>query len=314
MMAEAVLLGEAMALFHAKEAGALEDVSEFTRSLAGAEVNVCIGLKRLGHEVTYITKLGVDPLGKYIRRALEREGIGQEFISFDKEHQSGLVMKSRVAQGDPVVEYYRKNSAATFITPADVEHVSFDGVRLVHITGIMPAISESACAATYRLVQKAKLEGIYISFDPNLRPQLWHNRDVMVRTINDLASHANLVLPGLREGEILTGSGDPGKIADFYREMGVRTVIVKLGAEGAYVCDGEKRFTVEGYRVDRVVDTVGAGDGFAVGVLSGKLDGLHLEEAVRRGNAIGAMQVMAEGDNEGLPTRGELEAFMSRGK
>ncbi len=311
-MAEVLLLGEPMTMFHANDVGAIEDVSEFTRSLAGAEVNVCIGLRRLGHDVTYITKLGTDPFGKYIYRALEREGIGRDFITFDQEHSSGLVMKSRVSHGDPAVEYYRKNSAASHITPADVEHVHFAGVRLIHITGIMPAISESACASTYRLVQKAKQEGIYVSFDPNLRPQLWHNTDVMVRTINDLASHADLVLPGIGEGKILTGSDDPDDIADFYMDMGVCTVIIKLGAAGAYCCDGKKRFTVPGYRVEHVVDTVGAGDGFAVGVLDGMLAGLPWEEAAKRGNAIGAMQVMAEGDNEGLPTRDALEGFLAQ--
>lgn len=311
-MAEVVLLGEPMTMFHANDVGAIEDVSEFTRSLAGAEVNVSIGLRRLGYDVTYITKLGTDPFGKYIYRALEREGIGRDFITFDQEHSSGLVMKSRVAHGDPVVEYYRKNSAASHITPADVEHVCFAGVRLIHITGIMPAISESACASTYRLVQKAKQEGIYVSFDPNLRPQLWHNTDVMVRTINDLASHADLVLPGIGEGKILTGSDDPDDIADFYMDMGVRTVIIKLGAAGAYCCDGKNRVTVPGYRVERVVDTVGAGDGFAVGVLDGMLAGLPFAEAAKRGNAIGAMQVMVEGDNEGLPTRETLEGFLTQ--
>lgn len=311
-MADAILMGEPMALFHADEEGALEDVSRFTRSLAGAEVNVGIGLRRLGHEVTYITKLGTDPFGKYIRRALEREGIGREFITPDKEHQSGLVMKSRVSSGDPVLEYYRKNSAATHLTPADVEHVDFTGVRVVHMTGILPAISESACAAAYRLVQKAKQEGVYISFDPNLRPQLWHNEDVMVRTLNDFASHANMVLPGLGEGRILTGRNDPDGIADFYQEMGVRTVIIKMGAKGAYACKGRERHMVPGYPVQKVVDTVGAGDGFAAGVLSGRLEGLHFIESVRRGNAIGAMQVMVAGDNEGLPVREELDAFIAR--
>lgn len=311
-VADAILMGEPLVLFHADEEGALEDVSRFTRSLAGAEVNVGIGLRRLGHAITYITKLGTDPFGKYMFRALEREGLDREFITFDKEHQSGLVMKSRVSSGDPGLEYYRKNSAAAYLTPADVEHVDFKGVRVVHITGILPAISESACAAAYRLVQKAKLEGAYISFDPNLRPQMWHSEGIMVRTLNDLASHANMVLPGLEEGRILTGRDNPDGIADFYQEMGVRTVIIKMGEKGAYACKGKERDMVPGYPVEKVVDTVGAGDGFAAGVLSGRLEGLHFLESVRRGNAAGAMQVMAAGDNEGLPTREQLAAFLAR--
>lgn len=313
-MAEVILLGEPMAMLVATTVGALEDVVSFTRALAGTEVNVCIGLTRLGHAATYITKLSTDPFGKYIYRALEKENIGREFITFDDEHQSGMVMKDKVETGDPTLQYYRKNSAAANITPADVEHVTFEGVKQVHITGIMPAISESAKAATYRLIQKAKKNGVYMSFDPNLRYQLWKDKEIMVRTINDLASHANMVLPGISEGKALTGSDDPDRIADFYQNMGVETVIVKLGSRGAYIREGKESLTVPGYRVEHVVDTVGAGDGFAVGVISGRLEGLSVRDAVDRGNAIGALQVMEIGDNEGLPTPEKLKKFMRENK
>jgi len=313
-MAEVILLGEPMAMLVANTVGALEDVGSFTRALAGAEVNVCIGLTRLGHPVSYITKLSTDPFGKYIYRALEKESIGREFITFDDDHQSGMVMKDKVESGDPTLQYYRKNSAAANITPADVEHVTFEGVRHIHITGIMPAVSESARAATYRLIQKACENGVYISFDPNLRYQLWKDREQMIRTINDLASYANMVLPGIAEGKTLTGRDRPEDIAEFYQDMGVETVIIKLGSRGAYVRHGKEDFVVPGYPVDKVVDTVGAGDGFAVGVISGRLEGLPMRDAVDRGNAIGALQVMEIGDNEGLPTPDKLQAFMQKGK
>ena len=73
--------------------------------------------------------------------------------------------------------------------------------------------------------------------------------------------------------------------------------------------DGNESFRVPGYRVEKVIDTVGAGDGFAAGVISGRLEGLSMPEMVRRGNAIGALQVMNIGDNEGLPDRTRLELF-----
>ncbi len=87
------------------------------------------------------------------------------------------------------------------------------------------------------------------------------------------------------------------------------TVIIKDGSKGAYVQTADENYDVAGYKVEKVVDTVGAGDGFAVGVLSGILEGLDLKDSVKRGNAIGAIQVMNIGDNEGLPTPKELKAF-----
>jgi len=121
---------------------------------------------------------------------------------------------------------------------------------------------------------------------------------------------ADLVLPGTGEGKILMGSEKPEDIADFYLSQGVSSVIVKAGARGAYAADKDGGRYCPGFRVEKVVDTVGAGDGFAVGALSGLLEGLPLEKMCERGNAIGAMQVSVRGDNEGLPTPEILAEFL----
>lgn len=137
----------------------------------------------------------------------------------------------------------------------------------------------------------------------------------MITTINGLASHAEIVLPGINEGEILMGSREPEAIADFYLNNGevTQTVIVKLGTDGAYVKqkDGTS-YTVPGFTVEKVVDTVGAGDGFAVGLITALIEEKTLEEAVVRANAIGAMAVQSPGDNDGYPTPQELEEFLQK--
>ena len=132
----------------------------------------------------------------------------------------------------------------------------------------------------------------------------------MRKTINDLAARADIVLPGTAEGKILMGSDDPAAICAFYQELGATTVITKCGAAGAYVTDGAEHYKVTGFRVREVVDTVGAGDGFAAGILTGLMEDLPMRDAVQRAAAIGAIQVMSRGDNEGLPTPVELERFM----
>ena len=223
-----------------------------------------------------------------------------------------MVFKNKVAEGDPEIQYFRKGSAASAITPEDLGTIDFTGVKQIHVTGVLPATSQTARATTYSLVKQAKEAGVYISFDPNLRYQLWESREAMTRTINDLATYADLVLPGISEGKALMGSEDPEKIADFYQGLGAKTVIIKLGSKGAFVRDGSESSTVPGYKVEKVVDTVGAGDGFAVGVISARLEGLSMKEAAQRGNAIGALQIMVPGDNEGLPNREQLKAFMEK--
>lgn len=307
-MADVILMGEPMAMFVAETVGALSAVEHFTRSLAGAEVNVCTGLVRLGHSPSYITRLGREPMGEYIQSFLNREKIDTTFISFDDEFRTGLQLKSKVTEGDPAVAYYRKGSAASHLSSAQIEAVDFSGIRHVHVTGIPPALSLSCREATYRLIERAKEAGIYITFDPNLRPTLWESREKMVEVINDLASKCDMVLPGTAEGLVLCGSDDPVQIADFYQALGVPEVIIKLGSEGAYVRTPSESYVQKGFKVPKVVDTVGAGDGFAVGIISGRLEGLSLRECVIRGNAIGSFQVESVSDNEGLPNREQLAA------
>lgn len=308
-----MLVGEPMGLFIANEQGPLSRVSCFTAAVAGAELNVAIGLSRLSHDVGYLTKLGRDPFGRRILDTLEKNRIDPGLISFDESRNTGFMLKSKVSRGDPEISYHRRGSAASRLCRDDIDRLDFDGYGFLHMTGIFPALSPSALDAAEYLMDTARRGGMTVTFDPNLRPQLWESPRVMADTLNRLAGYADVILPGAAEGEILTGSGDPQRIAAFYLSRGVRTVVVKTGSKGAYAATAEGGFSVPGFPVARVVDTVGAGDGFAAGVISALAEGLPLYESVRRGNAIGAIQVMSVGDNEGLPTREQLEDFMKQG-
>jgi 2-dehydro-3-deoxygluconokinase len=311
-MCEILTLGEPMVLFLAKQEGELDQIEEFTKLVAGAEVNFAIGMARLEHEVAYITKLGADPFGKYINTFLLENKIDTSYVTFDAEHFTGFQLKSKVEVGDPEVFYFRRHSAASHLLPENTDKISWDTVKHLHVTGIPPALSSTCREVSYKLVAAAREKGICISFDTNLRPQLWKSKEEMVQVINDLAFLSDIVLPGINEGKILTGSDDPNKIADFYLKEGVKIVIIKLGDKGAFVKTQDTAFFVQGFAVEHVVDTVGAGDGFAVGVVSGLRAGLSLKEAVVRGNAIGALAVMSPGDNDGLPNKKQLEDFMRK--
>lgn len=308
-----LLIGEPMGLFIAQTEGELDMVEGYSFAIAGAEYNVAVGMSRLGLRADYITKLGNDPFGKRIARGLQQNGIGTGGVTWSETSPTGFMLKSRVSSGDPKVFYFRKGSAASTLDEPDARAIDLSGYSHLHMTGILPAVSESCFAACRTLMQRARQEGLYISFDPNLRPTLWSSRSRMIEAINELAALSDLVLPGVSEGECLTGSREPGEIAQFYLDRGAKAAVIKLGEQGAYARWQGGEATVPGFKVEQVVDTVGAGDGFAVGVVSALMEGLALVEAVRRGNAIGAIQVMSVGDNEGLPTHGQLAAFMERG-
>ena len=217
--------------------------------------------------------------------------------------------KGKVTDGsDPPIEYHRSGSAASRFGPEQVDTAWLEGARHLHATGVFAALSEATLQATRKAMDVMRHAGRTISFDPNLRPALWPSPAAMRDTLNELAGRCDWVLPGLAEGRTLTGHDTPERIAAFYRERGAKLVVIKLGADGAYF-DGEAgRGRVDAFPVTRVVDTVGAGDGFAVGVISALLEGRSVAEAVRRAAWIGARAVQVVGDTEGLPTREQLAA------
>ena len=306
----AILVGEPMGLFIAQEEGELSDVSGYSMAVAGAEFNVAVGLARLNLPVTYLTRLGEDPFGQKIVRTLQRNGIGSELVSFSKERSTGFMLKSKVSTGDPKIFYFRKGSAASTLSKEDVDRMDFSGYGFVHLTGIFPALSESTKEASFYLIKKAREHGLTVSFDPNLRPQLWPDTETMVQTLNEFAALSDYVLPGEAEGELLCGDRDPRKIGQFYLERGAKAVVTKMGSRGAYLMTEQDQELVPGFSIEKVVDTVGAGDGFAAGILSALMEGKNLYEAVRRANAVGAIQVTSIGDNDGLPSRAQLAGFM----
>jgi 2-dehydro-3-deoxygluconokinase len=299
--------GEMMLLLVADRPGPLEDVPSFHKRTAGAETNFAIGMARLGLRVSWASRLGTDSMGRYLLGEMRREGVDCSHVVCDPTQRTGFQFKGRVTEGDPPVEYHRKGSAASQMTPADIDAEWLTSARHLHATGVFPAISATALATARKTLELMRAAGRTISFDPNLRPTLWATPEDMRREINALAFQADWVLPGLEEGRFLTGEETPEAIARFYRERGAKLVAVKLGPEGAYYDSESGSGYVPGFPVQEVVDTVGAGDGFAVGVVSALLEGRSVVDAVRRGAWIGARAVQVLGDTEGLPTRAQLQ-------
>lgn len=305
---DVITIGEAMAMFVATEPGELSRVESFIRRIAGAELNVATGLARLGLTVSWVSRVGNDSLGEFVLASLKREGINASGVTVDRRFPTGFQLKSKVLDGtDPIVEYFRKGSAASHLSTDDYHAALFASARHLHLSGVAAALSASSYALLDHAAAKMKAAGKTISFDPNLRPVLWQSEAEMVEKLNHLAFQADWVLPGVKEGMILTGEKTPEGITDFYLERGVKAVILKTGADGAWfkTAEGEKG-AVAAVRVENVVDTVGAGDGFAVGVISALLEGKTLPQAVMRGNKIGSLAIQVQGDSEGLPIRAQL--------
>lgn len=305
---DVITIGEAMAMFVSSQSGDLAAAEQFVKRVAGAELNVATGLARLGLKVGWVSRVGNDSFGRYVLQQLAKENIDNRGVTTDERFATGFQLKSKAENGtDPIVEYFRKGSAASHLSVADFNEEYFCSARHLHLSGVAAALSASSLELLIHASKVMKEKGKTISFDPNLRPVLWKSEAEMVKQLNKLAFQADWVLPGLSEGAILTGHKTPEAIADFYLDHGVKTVVLKTGADGAWfkTATGEKG-AVNAVKVVNVVDTVGAGDGFAVGVISALLEGKSLPQAVSRGNKIGSLAIQVIGDSEGLPTRAAL--------
>lgn len=315
-MPEVITIGESMVLMIADQSGPLEFVTSFTRKIAGAESNVAIGLSRLGHQTGWISSLGDDPFGTYLRNTIRGEGVDTSLVAVTPTYRTGMMLKEQNDAGDPQIYYYRENSAASHMKPSLLEDHYFDQGKILHITGIFPMLSEECRQTTFAAIAIAKAKGLLISFDPNIRKQLWQG-EASRRMLLEIARQADIILPGIGEAELLVGHSSWEEISAAFHEQGIRVVVMKDGAAGAYyskkAANGANEYGYQvGFNVQRVVDTVGAGDGFAVGLLSGILNDLPLQAAVRQGNAIGAMAVMVKGDSDGYPTSKKLAEYLSQ--
>jgi 2-dehydro-3-deoxygluconokinase len=307
---DVVTLGEMMVMLVATEPGPLRAIETFRKHVAGSEANVAIGLARLGHQPGWISRLGSDDFGLYIRNFLRGEGVDVSRVIFDPDHPTGIAFKERRELGARKVIYYRRGSAASHLRPSDLDAVYFTGARYFHFSGINSALSESTHETVLAAIDIARAAGAQVSFDPNVRLRLW-DAETCRRTLRSLLPRCDLVMPGADEAELLTGESDPLRAASAIQALGPRLVLVKLGAEGSLALSENGVERVPTIRLERIIDPVGAGDGFAAGFLSGQLRGMSVADSLRLGNLVGASATTVSGDVEGLPLRDEVQALES---
>jgi 2-dehydro-3-deoxygluconokinase len=317
---DVVTIGESMVLFQPMTAGSLTYAPLFTKTIAGAEGNVAIGLTRLGIKTRWISRLGVDPFGDQVLSTLAGEGVDVSAVTRDAANPTGIYFKEFKGMGDPNVYFYRKLSAASHFTPDELNPEWFHGARHLHITGILPALGPDTADTALEAMKIARKLGMTISFDPNLRRKLWSEeraREVLLSMI----PLCDYFLPGLDEAEFLVGAHSEAEYARIFLDMGAEVIALKLGEQGSLGFYANEVVRAAPHNVSAVVDTVGAGDAFASGFLSVMLtkDGGYgtelsrakLEAALLRANLLGALAIQFKGDWEGLPTLAEVERLKS---
>lgn len=289
-----VCLGETMAVLVPAERGPVRSVRTWNRAIGGAESNVAIHLARLGLRSRWVSAVGDDAFGGAVLDYVGGAGVDVSDVRVDPSRPTGLYVKEADPSGSHA-RYYRSGSAASAMGPEVLDGLELGGVRLVHISGITAALSDS-CLELLRAVVRGPREHL-VSFDLNWRPALWADRDPTV--LLELADSADIVLAGADEAEAVWGTGDPEKLRALL--PGPSSLVVKQGAEGATLAEDGAFTYQEALKVD-VVEPVGAGDGFAAGYLAAHLAGLPPTRRLRAGHLQAAAALLTSEDvGEPLP-------------
>ncbi|MGH2946369.1 MAG: sugar kinase [Solirubrobacteraceae bacterium] len=304
-MTDLVTLGETMALISAAHPGPLRHAREMTLGIGGAESNVAIGFTRLGGNAAWIGRVGDDELGRLVLRELRAEAIDISHARTDPSAPTGLMIKERRTRGHTSVHYNRSGSAGSRLRPDDIDPQLVRAARILHVTGITPALGDDARAAVQHAMDLAKSASVTVSFDVNLRTLPWDGADAR-EVLRQLAASADILFATDAEARLLLNTPVDGGGAAQLAELGPRHAILKRGADGALAClDGE--ICEQAALPVSVADPVGAGDAFVAGFLSALNDGRPPRHALARAAATAAFVVATPGDWEGMPTASELD-------
>ncbi len=274
----------------------------------GAELNVAVGLARLGVASAYLGVVGDDPLGRLVLRRLADEGVDASLVRRDP-HPTGFYLREWLADGARRPYYYRRGAAGAQLSATDLPG-ALGGFSLVHLSGITPALGEGPRATVEAAVAAASAAGVPVSFDANWRPTLWSGEEYRA-CVQPLLGAFDLLLVGEEEADLLFATSEPGAAVERAGAAGVGTCVVRLGARGA-CARGDDGTMVERRAPATAVDPVGAGDAFDAGFLAAWLHRAPLGECLALGVFCGARVVEEVGEHEGAPRRGALPETLER--
>jgi sugar/nucleoside kinase (ribokinase family) len=300
-----------MIQMNAVQTGPLRSVSLFEKHAAGSESNVAIGLSRFGNKSGFISRVGDDEFGKFIISTLKGEDVDVSQVKIDREMSTGVYFVQRWYPVPPksITIYYRGGSAASRLSPDDIEPTYIGSAKILHVSGITPALSKSCSEAVLKALVIAKKHGVKVSFDTNIRKRLWTIEKAR-RTLTPMLSYVDYLFTDPNDAKILFEEEEPKRICQKALQAGPSLIVVKM-PDAQYVAMTKDEYVEKkGYQAP-VVDVIGAGDAFAAGVLASLLKGLPLEKAISVGNAASALKVTVRGDFEALPSWEDVETFLS---
>ena len=280
----------------------------YLQGFGGDTSNFAIAAARQGARVGYLSALGEDPYGAMLRRLWDDEGVDHADVAADPQAFTAIYFVTHDAQGHHF-HFFRKGSAASRMTPAQLPRERIASARVLHLSGISLAISDVACETGFAAMDLARAAGVAVSFDTNLRLKLWplaRAREVMAEALK----RCDIALPSLDDVRALTGLDDPDALVDHCLTFGARVVALKLGEAGALVATAQERHRIAPHPC-RPVDATGAGDTFGGAFVARWVAGDTLRQAGRYAATAAALSTQGYGAVEPIPCKQEVKQALT---
>jgi sugar/nucleoside kinase (ribokinase family) len=277
---------------------------------SGAPAIFADAAARLGARSGFIGVVGADDFGYVVADRLRMDGVDLTYFRMVEGYTTGIAFVAYGSNGSRKFIFHLRYSAASLLSPDDIDRDYIASARFLHIMGSALSVSPSCRDACYKAVRIASDSGVKISFDPNLRPEL-----LPVEKIREICrpvwERSYLILPSGEEATMLTGLEDPRDACDRLLSMGAEIVALKMGCEGSTIYTRDREVYIPAFRVEEV-DPTGAGDTYDASFVVGLLRGWSLERIGVYANAAGALSVTRFGPMEGCPTLSEVEDLIKR--
>lgn len=279
--------------------GPITQATTFQRSIGGDTMNTIVAASRLGSKCGYITKLAEDQFGEYLLNRWKAENIDVSSVKRVADGYNGMYFISLSADGQREFIYYRTGSAASTITPLDLDADYIKSAKILHTSGISQAISKTSLQTVEQAIQTAKKKKVKVSFDPNYRPKLW-TKEQALRAYETVLPHVDIVVPDETYGMLINKSM-PEEIMEYFTVFKIPIIALKLGAKGVLLKERGHDPRQYGVLDVKIIDTTGAGDAFNGGFLHGICQGYSVDDAAILGTITAGLKVMGRGAVESLP-------------
>jgi 5-dehydro-2-deoxygluconokinase len=286
----------------------LADVRTFAKSLGGSATNVAVAAARLGARAAVVTKVGDDPFGPYVRRALEGFGVDPRFVGTHPTLRTPVVFCEIFPPDDFPLLFYREPKAPDMtIEPGELELDAIRAARILWVT-VTGLSQEPSRSATLAALEARARSGLTV-LDLDYRPTLWSSREEARARVQEALEHVTVAVGNQDECEIAVGVRDPREAASALRGRGIHLAIVKQGPKGVLAVGADTSVEVPPVPVE-VVNGLGAGDAFGGALCHGLLAGWDLERTMRFCNAAGALVASRLACADAMPSEDEVDALL----